>query len=139
MDDYKQRVLDLYDQRVLTPELGEGSLKRKLLSELEIILDNAAPSKNLKIWSLNKNIDYAALRKLAEQMGHRHIDTRIAHALEAKGIRTYSDLFIQYEAKKADGYRYDLATYLKGMKNFGSRSANVLLRHFELLGLKILQ
>lgn len=145
MNYYKQKVLEKYG-RVLAPELGEGDIKRRLLSELEIILDHIPNHAGISSTIMSeaapqweRPIDYGAIRRLSVQLGYKQVDTRLANALRGQGVTTYTELLTKYKIDKALGYRFGFANHLQRVKNLGPRSADVLLRHLELIGLEIPQ
>ncbi len=142
MIDYKKKVLKLYDQRYLTPTFADDSVKRDLLfSGLENILDEVGVPANHGASNsrekLESFIDYEAIRTLGENLGYKNTGMRIETALKSKEIMTYDDFFAQCEAAKSNGHRRGLKGYLHGFKNLGPRSVEVLLKHFEQIGLEI--
>ena len=142
MNDYKQRILDAYG-RALTAELGSGGLHKKLLSELELILENVPLDRpaNKDRPSAQQPIDYNALRITEKSLGRKRVVNRIRHAFQAGRITTYEDLFTKYTEKQtANGFNLGLQEYIRiYFRNIGSRSAEVLMRHLELAGLEIHQ
>ena len=92
----------MYDKLVLTPELGDGMLKERLLEGLEDILSQVkipseARTEHLPI--IYSQIDYEAMTRLSS----RAKADKVRSFFNFKGIYTYNDLIKQYKSYKNSG------------------------------------
>ncbi|MFH1276137.1 MAG: hypothetical protein ABIH82_03420 [Candidatus Woesearchaeota archaeon] len=127
-----KNILTLYDEKVLSPELGDGQLKTRLLDGLEQILRcSDLPEINDLA---DKPIDYEALFRLAEELGFsRGITERAKNILLALNVETYSDLAQAYH----DNRRFNQDTfekYMGSLKKSGPKTVTLLRIHLDSVG-----
>jgi hypothetical protein len=140
MSDYRRRVLELYGANVVKPLLGDGEVAKKLLSELEIILDGVDSSHDsaenvvTTLQLENLPINYDAITSVQESLGYKNAATRLRHVLENEEIETYKDLVKAFHtAKKYNRSVGDPKRFFSRWKNMGEKTVDVLMRHLELM------
>ena len=91
-----KKITELYDKRVLTPELGQADVKQKLLLGLERVLKEVDVSTQSTDFQaqlvLDRDIDYQSIFRTAIELGHSHCATRLRTEFRNGDIRTYRDI-----------------------------------------------
>ena len=117
-------------EKVLSEELGEGNLKKRLLSGLEHIF-----IKKSKNDLLDKPFDYLALfNENSHNMG-----VRISNCLKSQEIETYKDLakncyenYARHSHRSWGDDETAYFNYLSGMiRNIGNKSADAIISHLK--------
>jgi len=150
VDEIKKQIKELYNERVLTPYLGEGKLKQKLLSGLEEILDGIEiPSKTILNkssldFNLDDKIDYFSMYRIAKERGigyGRNVRV-IKSGLENAKIETYRDL-IEYTKDKIQKRHGDIRKRNDGIRDpfnsrgFGSIALSILYNHLNCKNIRL--
>ncbi len=128
MEKYFKKLIKAYEKKVLTPELGEGKLKSRLLEGLEKILKNSNKKTKDKF---DKPFDYESL---VEQ--NHNLVVRIRNCLKSQDIETYSDLARNcYDFYLSEKYPWKnentYISYLCFFRNLGRKSADVIISHLK--------
>ncbi len=128
MEKYFKKLIKAYEKKVLTPELGEGKLKSRLLEGLEKILKNS--NKKIKD-KFDKPFDYESL----VEQNHNNV-VRIKNCLTSQEIKTYSDLakncyefYLSGRHPWKNGKIY--SHYLQHIRNLGRKSAQIITSHLN--------
>lgn len=145
-DEVLTKIRDMYYQNVLIPEVSQENLRQRLLDGLERVLrevqlkPGAMPPEKLV---LDRKIDYEAIRKIAEEDGHKGVATRIITELRGRSINinTYQDLvdFVRtHKVRTIHGIRViDFKSERKYVSGAGTISHVVLYKHLHSLGIEL--
>jgi len=141
-------IRTLYDQRVLTPRFGEGSLKKDLLDGLEGVLKDVdvakdIPKSAIENQILDRKIDYGAIKNLALRLYHgakysTNTTTRLMHLFFGEKIETYRDLvnYAKDQHRKGKLKNMNGVRVLK-IRNMGPRVSTLLYIHLNSLGINL--
>lgn len=139
-----KKIIKLYDEKVLSKELGEGNLKKRLLNGLEKVLKgHNFPDKNEFPTLYSKRLDYNSMRKIAEELYPNqetsHLISRLKIQLGHMKIGTYGDL---KEIQNSNDYFHKGIKIRKSqigngfcMRNIGKKTARILWEHLEQIGI----
>lgn len=137
-------IRTLYDQRVLTPKLGEGSLKRDLLDGLEGVLREVESSKDIPKSAmdnqiLDQKIDYEAIQKLALETYTRYSTNRVTRLNHIfTGIETYGDLVNYTRDQERKGKLKNMnGVRVLNIRNMGPQTSRLLYTHLNSLGINL--
>ncbi|MBS3073248.1 hypothetical protein J4465_00400 [Candidatus Pacearchaeota archaeon] len=130
-------ILDVYNKEILSKELGEGTLKKRLLNGLERVLvgveiPKKAVMKKPFIYS-DESIDFKSIREISS----KNISQRLKYALRTKGIATYRDLarvYLNEELSSSDYGKEGYAYFLSRMRYIGLKSRIALFTHLDKVG-----
>jgi len=125
----------------LDKELEDENLKTRLISGLEDILKKEKINKEENIL-LDKLIDYDEISKCIVEKGgdvRPKLLVRIQNCLGGQGIKTYGDLQIEcydnFESINGGAKTWKdkgaYERYLSNIRNFGTKSAEILFYHLE--------
>ena len=144
--DIIDRVKKMYDERVITPEIGSGKLRQTLLDGLESVLrevQDQLPPTQLPNEVLDRKIDYQAIFKLEKENGYKYRASRLRNGLKySLNVKTYRDLVNHAKDKLKTGGR---AVKINGVRVLGFgryvsfKSTILLYQHLNSLGINLFE
>ncbi len=142
-DEYKQKVAQEFERVYLSPQFGEGTIKKNLLEGLVSTLDNFSvveKKESVDYPNLEEPFNYSKICHIARETGHGSCSKRVKNFLEIQEIKKPSDLIkslFLYGRDKYDNnwrmndgkilYRNALLKY----NNFGDNSIGILVDYLE--------
>lgn len=88
-DEYKQRVASEYEKVFLTPQFGEGTIKKNLLEGLVSTLDNfsVVEKKEDNLPNLEEPFNYSKICHIARETGHGSCSKRVMNFLKEREVK----------------------------------------------------
>lgn len=144
LSDKDRVILRAYDQQILIPEVGIGSLRARLLGGLEQVLDRGESEHTMPMITtlyLNREIDYEALGSVRYGEHHKwspsiNLLGRIRNVFIREGINTYGKLYLQYRDWLGGSVpnKDSPKKFLKHYSGLGDESVKLLITHLESIG-----
>lgn len=140
----RQKILDIYSEKVINPLLGSGNggtLKRELLTGLESVLSGIEIPSDIKISDnqlQNKEIDLVELKRISKARGY-NTGTRAYWALKKIGIKTYGDLIAKFSDTNRITNQGNFRSLidLDRARDIGKQTQSALYNHLNSLGINL--